>query len=56
VTVAHPQAVGQRGAECFPEIWKIIGPMLRGVRERGESTWSIDQLLLLESKGFPEEC
>ena len=52
----HPRALGQRGAECFPEIWEIIGPMLAGVRERGEATWSDDQLLLLERNGFPEEC
>lgn len=52
----HPGALGQRGADCFPEIWEIIGPMLAGVRERGESTWSDDQLLHLERRGFPEEC
>ncbi|HET7556306.1 MAG TPA: ATP-binding protein [Gaiellaceae bacterium] len=52
----HPNALGQRGADCFPEIWEIIGPMLAGVRERGESTWSADRLLLLERRGFPEEC
>ncbi len=28
----HPVAMGQRGVECFPEIWEIIGPMLTGVR------------------------
>src|SRR5512146_554131 len=28
----HPAALGQRGADCFPEIWEIIGPMLAGVR------------------------
>src|SRR5689334_4689657 len=52
----HPNALGQRGTDCFPEIWDIIGPMLAGVRERGESTWSDDRLLLLERRGFPEEC
>jgi PAS domain S-box-containing protein len=52
----HPAALGQRGSECFPEIWDIIGPMLAGVRERGESTWSDDRLLLLERREFPEEC
>ncbi|HZS24299.1 MAG TPA: hypothetical protein VFA30_04860, partial [Gaiellaceae bacterium] len=52
----HPRALGQRGAECFPEIWEIIGPMLAGVREHGEATWSADQLLLLERSGFAEEC
>ena len=25
----HPQALGQKGRECWPEIWHVIGPMLR---------------------------
>jgi len=52
----HPRALGQRGRECFPEIWDIIGPRLQGVLDRGEATWSSDELLLLVRKGFPEEC
>ncbi len=52
----HPQALGQRGKDCWPEIWDIIGPMLEGVLSRGEATWSENQLLLLERNGYPEEC
>ncbi|HZS76415.1 MAG TPA: ATP-binding protein [Ktedonobacteraceae bacterium] len=52
----HPKALGQRGKECWPEIWDIIGPMLEGVLTRGEATWSENQLLLLERNGFAEEC
>ncbi len=52
----HPRSLGQRGRECFPEIWDIIGPRLQGVLDRGEATWSSDELLLLVRKGFPEEC
>ena len=52
----HPRALGQRGQDCWPEIWHIIGPMLTGVLERGEATWSENQLLLLERHGFAEEC
>jgi signal transduction histidine kinase/DNA-binding response OmpR family regulator len=52
----HPRSMGQRGRDCWPEIWHIIGPMLQGVLERGEATWSENQLLLLERHGFPEEC
>ncbi|MFN8489360.1 MAG: ATP-binding protein [Caldilineaceae bacterium] len=52
----HPRALGQRGAEVWPEIWSIIGPMLAGVLERGEATWSEDQLLLLDRNGYLEEC
>lgn len=52
----HPKALGQRGRECWPEIWDIIGPMLEGVLTRGEATWSENQLLPLERNGFAEEC
>ena len=53
----HPGALGQRGRECWPEIWDVIGPMLEGtVLARGEATWSHDQMLLLVRNGFPEEC
>ena len=48
--------MGQRGVECFPEIWEIIGPMLTGVLARGDATWSEDQLILLDHSGYAEEC
>jgi len=52
----HPRALGQSGQEVWPEIWSIIGPMLEGVLQRGEATWSEDQLLLLDRNGYLEEC
>ncbi|MEO8606273.1 MAG: ATP-binding protein [Chloroflexota bacterium] len=52
----HPAAMGQAGRETWPEIWHIIGPMLEGVLQRGEATWSKDQMLPLDRYGFPEEC
>lgn len=52
----HPAALGHPGRECWPEIWEIIAPMLEGVLERGEATWSNDLLLMLERSGYPEEC
>ena len=52
----HPFALGRPGREVFPEIWDLIGPMLNGVVERGEATWSNDQMLPLQRAGFPEEC
>jgi PAS domain S-box-containing protein len=52
----HPAATGRPGRECWPEIWHIIGPMLEGVMQRGEATWSNDLLLMLERNGYPEEC
>ncbi len=52
----HPYALGRPGREVWREIWDIIGPMLHGVMERGEATWSDDLLLLLERHGYAEEC
>ena len=52
----HPRAMGQRGRECWPEIWHIIGPMLEGVLGEGQPTWSENQFLPLERHGFAEEC
>ncbi len=52
----HPQALGSPGREVWPEIWHIIGPMLEGVMQRGEATWSDNLLLELERNGYPEEC
>ena len=52
----HPRALGAAGRDIWPEIWDIIGPMLHGVIERGEATWSDDLLLVLDRNGYPEEC
>src|SRR5262245_37316913 len=52
----HPAALGRPGRECWHEIWHVIGPMLKGVQESGQATWSDDLLLLLERHGYPEEC
>jgi PAS domain S-box-containing protein len=52
----HPAALGSPGREVWPEIWHIIGPMLEGVLDRGEATWSDNLLLELERDGYPEEC
>ncbi len=52
----HPSALGQRAEECWSEIWNDIGPMLRGVLEQSEATWSENLLLLIDRNGFVEEC
>ncbi|MBV9750651.1 MAG: PAS domain S-box protein [Acetobacteraceae bacterium] len=54
--VKHPAAMGQRGAECWPEIWDVIGPMLRQVLDEGQPTRSRDLLLMLNRDGYDEEC
>ena len=52
----HPSALGQPCREVWAEIWDVIGPMLDRVLTHGDATWSEDQLLLLERRGYPEEC
>jgi signal transduction histidine kinase len=52
----HPWAFGRPCREVWSEIWGVIAPMLEGVMATGEATWSDDQLLYLERRGYPEEC
>lgn len=52
----HPKALGAEGQEVWKEIWHVIGPMLESVLNKGESTWSQNQLLLLNRYGYAEEC
>ena len=51
----HPSALGQRGAECWPEIWPIIGPQIDAVMTKGDSTWNINQLVPINRNGKLEE-
>jgi hypothetical protein len=49
-------ALSRPGAQVWPEVWDVIGPMLTGVLAGEGATWSQDQLLLLDRDGFVEEC
>lgn len=53
-TTMHPAAMGQRGRECWKEIWEIIWPMMEEVFAGG-STYVKDGLLCLNRHGFLEE-
>ncbi|MBL1174800.1 ATP-binding protein [Pantanalinema sp. GBBB05] len=52
----HPTALGQRGEDCWREVWDFAGPLLNQVMTTGIASWSEDQLLVLERNGYPEEC
>ncbi len=52
----HPSALGQSAGNVLPEIWDTIEPMLKGVYESGEPTWSENQLFFLDRSGYLEEC
>jgi PAS domain S-box-containing protein len=54
--VKHPSALGRPGEEAWREMWPIVGPTLRHVLERGETTLSEDLPLYLERNGEPKEC
>jgi len=53
--VKHPRSMGQAAAECWSEIWQVIGPMVEGPYRGAPATWSDDLELLIERKGFLEE-
>ncbi|KAA9346324.1 PAS domain-containing sensor histidine kinase [Larkinella humicola] len=47
----HPGALGQRGQDCWPEIWPVIKPLIDQVLAGGESTRSENQLLPIYRNG-----
>jgi len=51
----HPSALGKPSREVWPEIWEIIGPMLRSAMCGVEGTYVEEQLLIMQRHGFSEE-
>jgi signal transduction histidine kinase len=51
----HPKALGQKGHECWPEIWPIIFPQIDAVMKRGEASWHVDQLVPINRDGNLED-
>jgi signal transduction histidine kinase len=51
----HPAAMGQRGADCWQEIWPIIWPQIDDVMHRGKSSWNEDQLVPIFRNGRIED-
>jgi signal transduction histidine kinase len=51
----HPRALGQKGRECWPEIWPIIFPQIDAVMKRGEASWHVDQLVPINRDGRLED-
>ncbi|MEI9949833.1 MAG: ATP-binding protein [Pseudomonadota bacterium] len=51
----HPRAVAQAAAECWSEIWSVIGPMIEAPLRGQPATGSDDLMLLVNRKGFLEE-
>jgi signal transduction histidine kinase len=54
--VKHMAALGQRAAQCWPEIWTtLLSPAFQQVLATGEPFRSEDRLLILNRHGFLEE-
>ena len=51
----HPGALGQRGRECWKEIWHIIGPQIDQVMSGGGATWHENQLVPITRHGRLEQ-
>jgi PAS domain S-box-containing protein len=51
----HPSALGQRGRECWAEIWDIIGPQIEQVMSGGGATWHENQLVPVTRHGKLEQ-
>jgi signal transduction histidine kinase len=51
----HPTALGQKGADCWPEIWPIIFPQIEAVMTRGEASWHENQLVPINRNGRLDE-
>jgi PAS domain S-box-containing protein len=51
----HPSALGQRGRQCWAEIWPIIGPQIEQVMSGGGATWHENQLVPVTRHGGLEQ-
>ncbi len=51
----HPNALGQRAKDCWPEIWDVIGPLINQVQTTGEAIWSENQLIPIYRNGQLED-
>jgi len=51
----HPRCLGQRAEHCWPEIWDVIGPMIRAPLTGEPATWSDDLPLMVRRSGYLEE-
>jgi PAS domain S-box-containing protein len=52
----HPHALGRPATEILADMWEVVGPMLHGVMATGQATWSVDQRLPINRRGFLEDA
>ncbi len=51
----HPKSMGQPAAQCWSEIWHVIGPLIDSPFHGGPATWMEDIFLEINRYGTPEE-
>ena len=51
----HPAALGQKGEDCWPEIWEFIEPLINNALNGKEASWNVDQLLPINRNGTIED-
>jgi PAS domain S-box-containing protein len=51
----HPRALGRPAAENWSELWDDLEPLLRGVRETGETLHAKDRPFYIERHGYGEQ-
>jgi GAF domain-containing protein len=49
----HPRSLGARG-DIWPEVWDVVGPIVRGVYDSGEATSATDQVFYIQRHSFQE--
>lgn len=47
--------MGQRGVECWDEVWPLIAPQISDVMRRGTPSWHDDELVPVARNGRIEE-
>ncbi len=52
----HPASLGQGAEACWNDIWNSVGPMLRGVYDRGEPVYYENLPLQMQRHGGYEEA
>ena len=51
----HPAALGQPGADCWPDIWPVIQPLIDSVRYEGQSIRQENRLIPIYRNGRLED-
>ena len=54
-TERHPSALGERGRECWAEVWHIIGPQIEQVMANQGATWNENQLVPTTRNGRQQD-